>query len=87
MLARDNTGITDITTASIMASVEPINEISNSKFNIIIIISKLTVCAVALKDLFLMVTGILVVESVLLITGILICGYYCWQRRKKNKSI
>ena len=59
MVARDTTEITDIITTTIMASVEPISEISNCKFNIIIIIIILTVCAVALENLYLMITGIL----------------------------
>ena len=85
MVARDITEITDIITTTIMLSVESTSEISNCQFNIIIIIIILTVCA--LENLFLMVTVILTVESALLTKNILICGYYCWRRRKKSKNL
>ena len=59
MVVRNITELTDITTTTITESVEPIGEIYNCKFNLIIISIILTVCAVALENLYLMVTGIL----------------------------
>ena len=45
------------------------------------------VCVIAIRNLYLIVTGILIyVESALLITGIIICVCYCW-RRKNPKTI